>query len=84
MSVACNIVQGSNVDDAVNTIAKMSERMYFLEELTDLWVGEFITKERYFQLRRLFKSEERDFAMRIVKDLHAMHILKNPLIEEII
>ena len=55
----------------------VSERMYFIEEVTDLFVGEYITKERYLQLRSLFKTEERAFAIKIVKQLHDEHILRN-------
>ena len=59
----------------------VSERMYFIEEVTDLFVGEYITKERYLQLRSLFKTEERTFAIKIVKQLHDEHILRNIPIE---
>lgn len=65
-------------------INKINERMYFLENLTDLWVGEFITKQRYMQLRKLFKTEERDFAIRVVRELHVTHILTNVPIKDLI
>lgn len=55
-------------------INKMSERMYFHEEMTDLLIADFITKERYLQLRKLFKTEEREFALKIVKELYNKHI----------
>ena len=56
-------------------INKMSERMYFHEEMTDLLIADFITKERYLQLRKLFKTEAREFALKIVKELYNKHIL---------
>jgi hypothetical protein len=66
--------------DVVNT---MNERMYFLEELMDLYVMEHITKDRYLQLRNLFKTEERKFAIKTVRELHRVHILTNVPLTEI-
>lgn len=71
-----------NKEDLELLISKMSKRMYFLEELTDLFVMDHITKERYIQLRNLFKTEEREFAIKTVRELHKLHILINvPLTE---
>jgi len=55
-------------------IDKMSQRMYFLEELTDLWVGGHIDKDRYAKFRKLFKTNEREFAIKMVNELHTHHV----------
>lgn len=56
-------------------LESMYEHMYFNEELNDLYVGEFIDKHRYRQLRVLFQSKERAFAIRVVKELHSENII---------
>jgi len=58
----------------VDVIQKMSQRMYFLEELTDLWVGGHIDKDRYAKFRKLFKTNEREFAIKMVHELYTHHV----------
>lgn len=58
----------------LSIIDKMNQRMYFLEELTDLWIGGHIDKDRYAKFRKLFKTNEREFAVKMVKELHIHHI----------
>jgi len=55
---------------------KVKYEIHFLEEVSDLLIGEYIDKDRYLQLKRLFKSEEREFAIKIVKELHDKHIIQ--------
>jgi len=77
MRTAVNLQPSSGADmngTNMGVIDKMSERMYFLEELTDLWVGEHIDKDRYAKFRKLFKTNEREFAIKMVKELHEHHV----------
>lgn len=74
MATRWNGIKKPSEDNLEALIKKVSERMYFLEELMDLFAGNFIDNERFLQLRKLFKSEEREFAIKIVKELHDKHI----------
>lgn len=74
-----NLLPSSGADmngTNMGVIDKMSERMYFLEELTDLWIGGHIDKGRYAKFRKLFKTNERDFAIKMVNELHE-HLVNN-------
>ena len=70
-----NPSSGSDMNGTnMGVIDKMSERMYFLEHLTDLWIGGHIDKDRYAKFRKLFKTEERTFAIKMVKELYEHHV----------
>ena len=66
---------GSGSDhDIYNKLYLLEEKMVFQGELNDLYVGEFIDKQRYRQLRILFQTKEKEFAIRVVKELHSENI----------
>jgi hypothetical protein len=72
-----NLLPSSGADmngNNMGVIDKMSERMYFLENLTDLWIGGHIDKDRYAKFRKLFKTNEREFAIKMVSELHEHHV----------
>lgn len=66
-----------NDEPAEDIIHTMSKRMYFMEELMDLFIMEIVTKEEYYKIRSLYRSsnnEDRQLARTLVERQHEKHI----------
>lgn len=64
-------------DPSIGMIREINQRMYFHEELMDLFVMNHISKEEYFKIRKLFRSsneEDRNLAKTLVEKQHEKYI----------
>tara|TARA_R110000803_G_scaffold172375_1_gene235281 strand:+ start:81 stop:296 length:216 start_codon:yes stop_codon:yes gene_type:complete len=61
-------------DHDIDKVNLLEEKVVFQEELLDLFIGDFIDKHRFLSLRKLFKTKEKEFAIRVVKELHSENI----------
>lgn len=49
---------------------EINERLMFIEKVMDLFIFDMVDKHRYIQLRKLFFTNEKEFAIKIVNELH--------------
>lgn len=73
------VMEKDDIMDAVEDgpIAAMNRRMYFNENLMDLFILGIIDHKKYIKLRKLFRTargtEDRKLAVTMVEQLHEKH-----------